>query len=128
MHAILGFIMVWIYIGIETWVKGGELRMSTYTARMWGMAYGSALPDSVGLLLMTLAYQKDRSGFTALISYMAIVYSYIADQVIFSEHFKAIELIAAIVILFTALGVAFYKLRQQQIASSKALALEKKVY
>lgn len=127
MHAILGFIMVWIYIGIETWVKGGELRMSTYTARMWGMAYGSALPDSVGLLLMTLAYQKDRSGFTALISYMAIVYSYIADQVIFSEHFKAIELIAAIVILFTALGVAFYKLRQQQIASSKALALEKKV-
>ena len=78
MHAILGFIMVWIYIGIETSVKG-ELRLSTYTARMWGMAYGSALPDSVGLLLMTLAYQKDRSGFTALISYMAIVYSYIAD-------------------------------------------------
>ena len=45
---------------------------------------------------------------------MVIVYSYIADLVIFREEFKEIEFVATVVILFTALGVAFYKLRQQK--------------
>ena len=88
--------------------------MSEYSARLWAMAYGAALPDAVAVHLTIISYQRDRSGFIALVGYMSIVYSYIADLVIFQESLNAIELIAVIVILVTALGVAFYKLRQQQ--------------
>ena len=47
-------------------------------------------------------------------SYMVIVYSYIADLLVFREKFKEIEFVATVVILFTAFGVAVYKLRQQK--------------
>ena len=66
------------------------------------------------MLATTLAFQKDRAGFTGLLSYIIIVYSYIADLLIFNENINAIELIATIVILFTAMGVAFYKLIEQK--------------
>ena len=110
---VIGFIMTSIYITVEALINW-ELRLTQYSAKLWAMAYGAALPDGATVLLTILAYQKDKSGFVALISYMVIVYSYIADLVIFREEFKEIELIATIVILFTALGVAFYKLRQQK--------------
>ena len=70
--------MIWIYIIIEGLIRG-EFRLDDYSAKLWLMSYGAALPDSVSLLLGTLAYQKDRSGFTALISFMSIVYSFLAD-------------------------------------------------
>ena len=66
------------------------------------------------MLATTLAFQNDRAGFTGLLSYIVIVYSYLCDLLIFKEKINAIEFIATIVILFVALGVAFYKLVEQR--------------
>ena len=84
--------------------------MSEYTLEMWLIVYAAAFCDTLSMLSVTIAYQNDRAGFTGLVSYVIIVYSYACDQVIFQEKLNMIELVAAIVILFTALGVAFYKL------------------
>ena len=43
---------------------------------------------------------------------MNIVYAYICDQLLFHEQINAIELVAALVILIVAIGVAVYKLWQ----------------
>ena len=44
---------------------------------------------------------------------MNIVYAYICDQLLFHEQINAIELVAALVILIVAIGVAAYKLNVQ---------------
>ena len=81
-HALLGFFMIWIYIGIEAAITG-ELRLTEYSAKVWAMGYGAAVPDSFYTALATLAYQKDRSGMVALMTYMMIVYSFICDYLVF---------------------------------------------
>ena len=78
------------------------------------IVYVAAFVDSFSMLSNVLAYQMDRAGFTGLIGYVVIVYSYFADLLIFQEKINAIELLATIVILITALGVAFYKLVEQR--------------
>ena len=87
--------------------------MKGYTTRMWLIAWGAAALDCGALLCGTLAYQKDRAGSASLLSYLSIVYGFVVDKVIFQEESNITELVAAIVILFSSLGVAFYKLRQQ---------------
>ena len=79
---------------------------------MWLIAWGAAALDCGALLCGTLAYQRDRAGSASLLSYLAIVYGFVVDTVIFNEQFHIIEPIAAIVILLASLGIAFYKLRQ----------------
>lgn len=59
--------------------------------------------------MATIAYQRDKSGFVALLSFLNIVWGYLADVLIFDESLNAIEFIAAIGILIFALGTAFYK-------------------
>ena len=52
---VIGFLMTSIYITVEALINW-ELRLTEYSAKVWAMAYGAALPDSVSLLLGTLAY------------------------------------------------------------------------
>ena len=43
---------------------------------------------------------------------MNIVYSFISDQVLFHTKVTVLEIFGALVIIFVALGVAFYKIRK----------------
>ena len=66
-HAILGFIMIWIYISIEAAIAG-ELRLAEYSLKLWSLSYAAATPHTVGTAFVTLAFQKDKSGMVALMS------------------------------------------------------------
>ena len=101
--------MTAIFLIIEAIINGGT-RLTEYTARQYGIAVAASLCETLALCTVTMAYQKDSSGFVALISYMNIVYAYICDQIFFNEKLNSIELVGALVILIVALGVGFYKL------------------
>ena len=78
------------------------------------MAFFASWFDVGALCFGTIAYQKDSSGFVALISFMNIVYAYICDQVLFhEERINSVELVSALVIVFVAIGVAIYKITIQ---------------
>ena len=81
-HAIFGFIMIWIYIGIEAAITG-ELRLADYSLKLWAMGYGAATPSTAGTAFVTLAFQKDKSGLVALMSNMMIFYSFLCDYLVF---------------------------------------------
>ena len=49
----------------------------------------------------------------ALLTYLNIVWSYLADTLLLDESLNSIEFIAAFTILLVALGTAFYKLHKQ---------------
>ena len=108
-HCIIGTVLIWIYILIEYGITN-EFRMSEYTFEMWLIVYAAAFLDSFSMLSTTVAYQNDSAGFTALITYVIIFYSFMCDLIFFQEQLTLIEFVAAMVILFTAFGVTFYKL------------------
>ena len=82
-HTIGGFVMTSIFVLIECLVTGEGTRMTEYTGRQWAIAFAASACDMCALFSVTLAYQRDSSGFVALISYMNIVYAYICDQIFF---------------------------------------------
>ena len=108
-HACGGLFMASTYILIEFLLSDDGLRMKQYTGRQFWIATGAATFNSGANITSTIAYQCDSSGFVSLISYMNIVYAYICDQIIFHEVLNSVELIAAIVIFVTAIGIAAYK-------------------
>ena len=65
---------------------------------------------------MTIAFQSDSSGFVALVSYVNIIYGFLADRIIFEQDFSPIELAAAIVILVVTVGTSVYKLHESKKA------------
>ena len=68
-HGIIGLVIVWAYIAIEAAITG-ELRMSDYTFRMWLISLIAAAIAASETLTITIAYQKDRAGFSSLMSYL----------------------------------------------------------
>ena len=51
----LGFLMTAIYITVEALINW-ELRMTKYSAKVWAMAYGAAVPDGFTVVLIILAF------------------------------------------------------------------------
>ena len=74
----------------------------------------AALFDSMAIYSITLAFQADSSGFVALISYLSVVYSFVADKVIFNEQFNAMEMTAALSIFIVTISIVTYKLCKAQ--------------
>ena len=93
-HGMGGVLICLTYILIEAclssyqcWDNG--LRILSYTGRIYGIALAASVIDNICLYCFTMAYAADSSGFVALISFLRIVWAYIADQVVFHEEFKA---------------------------------------
>ena len=61
-----------------------------------------------------MAYQSTTSGFVSLLSYLNIVYAYLCDLLILDLTLNLVEMLAASVILLTAISVAAYKLKRSQ--------------
>ena len=77
-HTFTGLILTTAYIGIDAAVAGAW-RMTEYTTKQWLICIAASAADVIALNTDTLAYQKDSSGFVALISYVNIVYGYACD-------------------------------------------------
>ena len=111
-HTVGGLVLTSLFIIFDAWLSSsGGFRFAGYSAKQYGICLAASLFDTVGLICFTVAYQADKSGFVALISFMNIVYAYICDQIFFDERLNAIEFTAALSILLIAIGVAVYKLR-----------------
>ena len=54
-----------------------------------------------------MAFASAKSSFTALLSYITIVYAYAADHVYFNEELEVEQVVATLVILFTAFIVTY---------------------
>lgn len=90
--------------------------MFHYDAQVYLLMLGATLFDSLAVNALTIAFQADSAGFVALISYVNILYAFVADRVIFNETFSWVELVAALVILAVTVGTSIYKIRESRQA------------
>lgn len=110
-----GLLCASMYLIIEIVVTDGRKTFDDYTMRQYLFAFGAASFDMLGISMMCLAYQSDKSGFVALLSYLNIVWAYLADILIFEESLNTIEFLATLTILIVALGSTLYKLKNRPI-------------
>ena len=118
-YTLFGLISTSIFIPVEMSITSLPSRLMSYTGRQYLIAIAASAFDAGSLIGNTIAYQSDRSGFVSLVSYMSIVYAYMSDTLIFRESLRVVELLAAIVILVFAVGVAAYKLYIQNKAKAR---------
>ena len=111
-HAIIGLTIASVAVLIEAAVVGDGIRIFHYDSSIYLLLLGAALFDTITVNSVTIAFQSDSSGFVSLISYISIVYAFIADMLIFNESFSTIELVAALTILTVTVATAAYKIRE----------------
>jgi drug/metabolite transporter (DMT)-like permease len=76
--------------------------------------FGSCVIDYVGINALIVAFQKDSSGFVAIIGYLSVVYSYGIDRIAFESEISPIDFAGATLILIVTIGVVYYKVRHKQ--------------
>jgi drug/metabolite transporter (DMT)-like permease len=54
-----------------------------------------------------------------MVSYVSIVYGFLADLILFGEKFGAVELIALTVMMSTILGISIQKVREKKLEAIK---------
>ena len=112
-YTLMGFIATLVFIFGEMAIKGSPFRLfGEYTGHQMLICFGAAVFDNLSLVGLTIAFRADKSGFVALLSYLNIVWAYMADILILGEVLNSIEFIAALTILLVAVGTATYKLYQ----------------
>ena len=110
-HTIGGITLAGIYIVIECIITGEKSRLTEYTGRQYLLATACSFFDAGSLIMGTLAFQKDSSGFISLLSFMSIVWSYLFDQFMFDEQIDGLSLMAALSIIAIAIFITVYKIR-----------------
>lgn len=68
---------------------------------------------------LTLAAQAEQAGFTSLLGFTFIVYSFLADIIIFKEEMKPLSIAGATMCFVTTFGVAAYKLCEARIEAKR---------
>ena len=120
-HSCYGLTVSLIIITIEALVTGNGYR--TYTGRQYGLMVLTGFIDTFALLSVTIAFQADSTGFVSIIGYMIVVFGFLADLFLFKQSIKGIDLIGALLIFTTTVGVAIYKLRTADKAKSRSPVL-----
>jgi len=121
LHACYGLSVSLIIITIEALVNGNGYRI--YTGRQYGLMFLTAFIDTFALLSVTIAFQADSTGFVSIIGYMIVVYGFLADLFLFKQSITGIDLIGALLIFTTTVGIAIYKLRNANKAKSRSPVL-----
>ena len=73
----------------------------------------ATLVDTLTVYSMTIAFQSDSSGFVSIISYVIVIYAFLADCFVFKEQFTWVELVGAACILIVTVYTSIVKLREK---------------
>ena len=82
----------------------------TYDANQMYNLVLTGIFSALNLTCLTIAYQNDKSASVSLLAYIALVYAFSADTIIFNHHFVPLELMGAVLITVFNLFTIVYKM------------------
>mmetsp|Transcript_34030 Transcript_34030/g.41981 ORF Transcript_34030/g.41981 Transcript_34030/m.41981 type:complete len:155 (-) Transcript_34030:119-583(-) len=97
--ALVSLAILTTYFLIEMAVKGGPLRILSYTVEQYLYGFAAGAVNILGLICKIVAYQNERSGLITLLAYIGLVYGILGDMFLFDESFGALEIVGMAVIL-----------------------------
>ena len=115
-HGCMGLTLATIGISVDYVVcdagTDNGLQLFNYSKEVYLLMAAATLGDTIAVNFVTMAFQSDSSSFVSLISYLGVIYAFIADCLIFNESFTWVELSAAIGILIITVLISIIKLRE----------------
>ena len=72
-----------VYLLIEWPIRGGVLRLSTYTGAQWGWMMLAGTIQAFALQANMIAAQNERSALIQMIGYTSLAYAFLGDTFIF---------------------------------------------
>ena len=106
-HGLIGGGAASLFILVEGAFRGG---FRFYTGEQYLILLVASTFDCVACNSMTIAYQRDSSGFVSLLGYAIILYGFLADLIFFNEEIQTLQLLGALIIFAATFIVAVYKL------------------
>mmetsp|Transcript_2371 Transcript_2371/g.3266 ORF Transcript_2371/g.3266 Transcript_2371/m.3266 type:complete len:262 (+) Transcript_2371:399-1184(+) len=119
-HGLLGIMLALAAVTIEYFARdhgtGAGFHLFNMEPKLTGLLLAATMGDTLAVNSMTIAFQSDSSGFVSLISYVNVIYAFLADCLIFQESFTWVELVAASLILLVTVFTSMVKLRESHRA------------
>ena len=109
-HSLCGIALCGVYLVAEHFATGDAWRH--YSWNQYGWMLLVCCIDFVGLNSVTIAYQKDSSGFISLVGYSSVVYAFMVDYLYYGYAIGGVALGGAILILGVVMSVSVVKLRE----------------
>ena len=76
--------------------------------------------DLICVNSLTLGAQRDKAGFLSLLGFTFIVYSFVADIVIFDESMKALAIVGCLLCFLSTFAAAVWRLIEAHKERKKA--------
>ena len=103
-------VMLMLILG-ESWIKSQALHLLSYSMNQWGWMVMIGTVNLIGLATITIAQQNERSGFTTLIGYVGLVYSFLGDWIIFREQLYLLQVCGIVIIVVMNVALVFNKMK-----------------
>jgi drug/metabolite transporter (DMT)-like permease len=87
-YAVFSVIALGAFLLGEAYYNGENLRLLTMTRLQVGFLSLSSIFNAFALMSNTIALQNEKSGFITSVGYMALVYAFCGDLIIFDASFS----------------------------------------
>ena len=109
--SVIGMLILLTYISCNAIYSGTIPQLFTYNFDQLYNLVLTGIFSALNLTCLTIAYQNDKSATVSLLAYIALVYSFLADTMIFNHNFVELELIGAMIITGFNLVTIVYKMK-----------------
>lgn len=106
----IGMIILLTYLVCSSLYFGALPRLLTYNFDQMYNLILTGIFSALNLTCLTIAYQNDKSATVSLLAYIALVYAFSADTIIFNHNFVPLELMGALLITSFNLFTIVYKI------------------
>ena len=98
-EGLLGAPATMIFLVVESYVRDDEVRFLSYSAEQYFWELLPVVINFLAVSTITIASQNEKSGFVTLIGYISIVYSFLADRIVFQQRPMMLEVIGVTILL-----------------------------
>ena len=106
----IGMVILTIYFACYACLTHNTPRIFTYNFDQIYNLVLTGVFSALNLTCLTIAYQNDKSATVSLMAYIALVYAFLADTMIFNHNFVFLELSGALLITSFNLFAIAYKM------------------
>ena len=106
----IGIVLVVCILLFTAFVRKEVPTIFTYNSDQMYNLIMTGVFSALNLTCLTIAYQNDKSATVSLLAYIALVYAFLADIVLFKHQFVILELLGAAIITFFNIFTIWFKI------------------
>lgn len=107
-NAIFALLCIVFLFGVET-VLTGRRNLFSYSPTTCILMCLSSLPNAVGQIFQTIAFQNERSGLLTIVAYLGIVYAFIVDRLVLGMECTQFQIYLVCCLFFVNLLPVVYQ-------------------